>query len=121
VRKLLPLLVLLAVAAPAGSAATTAGLRGVVKEPRAICVQDEGCTGPTPGVTLVFTRATGASKKVTSDSGGSYRLTLRPGVYAVTSPQAARAGGGVTPASVRVYAGRYRRVAFVVFTGIKPQ
>jgi hypothetical protein len=106
----------------AGSVPATrlSGLRGTVSMPKAICLEGEPCNGPTPGVTIVFTR-NGHTKRVTSDQNGAYRVTLAPGVYLVSSPSAQPPRGHVDPGRVRVYVGRYRRVDFFVVTGIRPQ
>src|SRR3954465_4975799 len=110
-------------AAVAGSGAATrpAGLRGTVKEMRAICVQGDSCQGPAAGVTMVFTRAGRVAKRITTNGAGGYRVLLAPGIYTVTSSVALPPRGHVTPPSVRVYAGRVRHVDFVVASGIHPQ
>jgi len=120
VRKLAPIVLALVFAAPAGSAGT-AGLQGTVTEPRPVCLQDEPCGGPTPGVTIVFSRSGRIVRRVTSNREGRYRVSLAPGVYSTGSPAAVLPLGHVAPSRVRVYAGRYRQVNFFVDAGISPQ
>jgi Carboxypeptidase regulatory-like domain len=92
----------------------------MIVEPRGACPQGQPCEGPTPGVTVVFTR-NGHTKRVRTNNSGAYRLTLDPGLYTVSSPAARPPRGSVSPSKVRVYAGRYRRVDFLVVTGVRPQ
>jgi len=54
-----------------------------------------------------------------SSARGLYRITLPPGLYAVTAGGAAGVGGRVRPAAVRVRAREARRVDFLVDTGIR--
>jgi hypothetical protein len=117
-RQLVPILLALVFAAPAGSV-TTSGLRGTVTEPRPVCLEGDPCGGPTPGVTIVFSRRGRIVKRVTSNREGRYRVSLAPGSYSVGSPDATPPLGRVSPARVRVEAGLYRRVNFFVATGIR--
>ncbi len=116
----MPIILAFVFAAPAGSV-TTSGLRGTVTEPRPVCLEDEPCGGPTAGVTIVFSRSGRFVKQVTSNREGRYRVSLAPGIYSVGSPDALPRLGHVSPARVRVDAGRYRRVNFFVATGIRAQ
>jgi hypothetical protein len=119
-RRLAPLLLALALVAPAGSATTTSGLHGIVREPVGVCLQDSPCDGSTAGVTLVFSRGGTVVKRARSREAGRYGVTLRPGTYSVTSPSAATPKGRIYPQRVRVYAGTYRRVDFFVDPGGPP-
>jgi hypothetical protein len=115
---LAPILMALALAAPAGST-TMAGLRGVVREPMAVCIQDEPCDGATAGVTIVFSQNGRIVKRVTSGLQGHYRVTLAPGTYSVSAPSA-MPRARVLPARVSVYKARYRQVDFFVDSRIRP-
>jgi len=113
-----------AAAAFAGSGAVTraSGLHGTVTLVRAICAPGIACDSPVAGVTIVFTRSGQAVRRHTKTSGaGGYRIVLAPGVYTVSSPEAPAPRGRVTPTKVRVYAGRLRRVNFVLSPAVKPQ
>jgi hypothetical protein len=115
-RKLASAIVLaLLLAAPAASTNVT-GLRGVVKVPKPVCLQDDPCDGSAPGVTIAFWRDGRLVKRVTSGTGGRYRVTLVSGTYSVTSPSMR---SRVLPSRVRVFAGSLRHVDFFVDNGIR--
>jgi hypothetical protein len=103
--------------APASSALSS-GLRGVVKVPRPVCLQDDPCDGAAAGIKLVFTRNNQVAGRVTSGAEGRYRILLPPGTYTVTSP-ATMTKSHASPSPVRVVAGRVRHVDFFVDTGIR--
>jgi hypothetical protein len=108
----------LAGAAPAASGVSS-GLRGVVRVPRPVCLQDDPCDGAAAGVKLAFARNGHIVARVTSGQLGRYRLVLPAGVYTVTSPGAMSPKSHVSPSPVRVVPGRFRQVDFFVDTGIR--
>jgi hypothetical protein len=103
----------------AGSAlpTTSSGLRGIVKTPRPVCLQDDPCEGGTGGIRITFTRIDKV-KTITSGAKGVYKVALKPGIWNVTSPDT-MSPNRVTPAHVRVVSGSFRRVTFYVDTGIR--
>ena len=115
----------LALLAPAvaGAMATTppSGLRGtaVLSPARPVCIEDEPCTKPAVGFVLVFSRAGVVAARTTTRADGSYRVPLRPGVYAVRAPAAPRIGSGVTPRLVRVFKARFARADLTIDTGLQ--
>jgi hypothetical protein len=117
-RKLVPFALALVLAAPAGSASTS-GLRGIVRKPTPVCLQNDPCDGAAAGVAIVFSRNGKAVKRVTSRAHGRYSVALAPGTYSLTSPDVVSVRGRVIPSRVRVYAGRYRRIDVFVDTGVR--
>jgi Carboxypeptidase regulatory-like domain len=73
---------------------------------------------PAAGAVLVFRRSGQAVARVTTRSNGTYRVTLRPGMYTVVAPRY-RIGTGVWPRTVRVPKGRVVRVDLEIDTGIQ--
>ena len=69
------------------SGGTAAGLKGkVMRGPtQPVCFVSEPCEKPARGVTLVFTRSGKVVARTKTDQKGWYRVTLRPGRYAVRS------------------------------------
>jgi hypothetical protein len=111
---------LVALAAAGGAGSTpTSGLRGTVAVPLPVCLQDQPCTRKSPGVKLRFWRAGRVVGSLVSGGGGRYRIALAPGAYTVSSPSAMRPKGSVRPSPVRIVAGTFRTVDFVVDTGIR--
>ena len=103
-------------AAASGAGATTrSGLHGLVSRGpiTPMCVAEQPCDAPAPGVTLVFVRAGHDAVRTRTSSAGTYRVVLAPGVYTVTS------GARMEPVSARVVAGRFRTVDFSIDTGIR--
>ena len=98
----------------------TSGLRGVVMRGpvRPVCDDSKPCDEPAPGVVLRFKRDGRVVARVTTGSGGRYRVLLRPGRYAVSTPNG-RPVGGLSPRLVRVPSGRVARVNFHIDTGIQ--
>lgn len=99
----------------------TSGLRGVVMRgpTKPVCDETEPCEEPAAGVVLRFWRLDAVVARVTTGSAGGYRVKLRPGRYAVTTPSSRRPGTGLTPRFVRVPAGRVARVDFHLDTGLQ--
>ena len=117
-------LVALAVAFAAASAAApsslASGLRGeVIRGPtKPVCSEAEPCEEPAAGVVLRFARSGRVVAQVRTNALGLYRVLLRPGTYAVTTPRRG-IGSGLTPRVVRVPAGRFARLDFHLGTGIQ--
>ena len=116
------LLTVVAVAAvlpivPGGGSATVvrSGLHGTItRGPIApVCVAEQPCTAPAAGAVIVFSRGLRVVR-VTVRPDGSYRLLLRPGLYAVRALR-----GPIEPTRVRVLPGRIRAVDFSIDTGIR--
>lgn len=109
-----------ALAGAATPRSLTSGLRGVVMrgptEP--VCRDTEPCEEPAAGVVLRFKQGDRLVARVTTGSAGGYRVKLRPGRYAVTTPGRGP-GRGLTPRSVRVPIGRIARVVFHLDTGLQ--
>jgi hypothetical protein len=114
--------VLGALALGCGSAggATATGLKGkVMRGPtQPVCQINEPCEEPARGVRLVFSRAGKVVARATTDKKGWYRVTLRPGRYAVTT-QNPRVGRNLTPKSATAARDRVKRVDFDIDTGIR--
>jgi hypothetical protein len=96
----------------------TSGLRGVVMRGPTKPICDDACEEPAAGVVLRFKKGDRLVARVTTGSAGGYRAKLRPGRYAVTTPNR-RPGAGLTPRFVRVPTGRVARVDFHLDTGIQ--
>jgi hypothetical protein len=121
-RKAVGIAVLGALALGCGSAggATATGLRGkVMRGPtQPVCQINEPCEEPARGVRLVFYRSGMVVARATTNQKGWYRVTLRPGRYAVSTanPQVARR---FTPKSATVPKASVRRVDFDIDTGLR--
>lgn len=108
--------------APISAAAPTivsSGLRGVVVRgpTKPVCSETEPCEAPAAGVVLQFARSGSVVAQVRTNAAGAYRVALRPGRYAVTTPR--RVGAGLTPRWVRVPVARVARIDFHLDTGIQ--
>ena len=116
---LITLSLLAPISAATGSSAAS-GLRGLVtlSPTRPLCIEDQPCSKPAPGVLLVFRREGRIVSRVTTRADGTYRLMLPPGGYAVLAPEYGR-GSGVTPRVVRIVKGCHRRVDLEIDTGIQ--
>jgi len=109
---------LVAVPASAASGGQSSGLDGRVLR-GAI---SPACQGVRPCeigafVTLAFARHGTVVAQVRSTTTGEYRIALAPGVYSVTPARRAPLWR-LLPQTVRVPVGSYRRVDFLVDTGI---
>jgi hypothetical protein len=90
----------------------------VMRGPTApVCKVGTPCTAPAKHVALHFTRH-GKTHTTTTDARGRYRLSLRAGVYSVTTDQRPF-GLRPRPASVTVRAGLDKRMNFKIDTGIR--
>ena len=120
--KTLGIALLGALALGCGSAGggTATGLKGkVMRGPtQPVCRISEPCEEPARGVKLVFSRAGKVVARATTDNKGWYRVTLRPGRYAVTT-QNPRVGRSLTPRNATVSKDRVKRVDFDIDTGIR--
>jgi hypothetical protein len=98
----------------------TSGLRGVVMRgpTKPVCDEAQPCEEPAAGVVLRFHKGDRLVTRVTTGRAGGYRVKLRPGRYAVTTPNRGP-GTGLTPRFVRVPTGRVARVDFHLDTGLQ--
>jgi len=108
------------VAAAPASSTVGSGLTGLVKVPIGTCLDSSACNGGASGIVLAFSTDGRAVKRVTSNATGRYRIMLRPGTYTVTAPLMESPRVRVSPKTVRVVKGSYRRVDFLVDTGVRP-
>lgn len=99
---------------------TRSGLYGAVTRgpTQPVCRVGEPCDEPAAGATLVFFRHGRRIARIRANDQGRYRVTLRPGRYAVRTT-AQSIGRGVDPSLVTVSRGRYTRVNFSIDTGIR--
>ena len=99
---------------------TATGLRGkVMRGPtQPVCRVNEPCEELAPGVRLVFYRSGKVVARATTNQNGWYRVTLRPGRYAVSTmnPRVARNFG---PKSATVPKTGMKRQDFDIDTGIR--
>ena len=90
-------------------------MRGPTKP---VCEDTQPCEEPAAGVVLRFKQDDRVVARVTTGRAGGYRVKLRPGRYAVTTPNR-RVGTGLTPRFVRAPTGRVARVDFHLDTGLQ--
>lgn len=95
-------------------------LRGVVMRgpTKPVCHEGESCEEPAKGLLLQFRHAGTLRARVKTTQTGTYRVRLRPGTYAVTTPNL-RPWQDLTPHVVRVPRGRLGRVDFHLDTGLQ--
>jgi hypothetical protein len=98
-------------------ATVLSGLFGVVTRgpTKPVCRVDQPCTAPYAKATLVFSKA-GATRRVTTDAKGKYRIALAPGRWSLRV-QGARFGWA--PKTVTVPRAKYGRADVDVDTGIR--
>lgn len=123
VAKYAVLIAALALAALGGtSAGATApsGLRGLVtRSPiMPVCMEGVPCSAPARNTPLVFFRK-GRKVRAQTDSTGHFRVALAPGWWNVRTAGPLRIGSGISPRSIRVFAGRFRVVHLDIDTGIR--
>jgi hypothetical protein len=120
--KLVALGALAALALGCGSAGggTATGLRGYVKRGpiMPVCRVGVPCDAPAKGVKLVFSRSGKVAATTTTNSKGWYRLTLRPGSYAVRTNRRGPEWRA-QPSAVTVPNDRVKRRDFFLDTGIR--
>lgn len=111
----------LALPALAAGATSTSGLRGrvVIQPAYPVCKVNQPCVRPAPYVWLVFSRSGRTVARTKTRADGSYRLGLRPGPYAVSSPSSKIGRPGLQPRRVTVPVGRYKRVVFTLDLGLQ--
>jgi hypothetical protein len=109
-----------ALAGAATPPSLTSGLRGVVMRgpTRPVCEVTQPCEEPAAGVVLRFSKGERLVARVITGRAGGYRVKLRPGRYAVTTPRRGP-GTGLTPRFVRVPINRMARVDFHLDTGLQ--
>ena len=112
------------VSAGAAAAQTTSagGLRGLVTRGpiSPVCIADQPCSEPAPGVMLLFSRKGHVVGRALTNSEGRYRIRLPVGLYVVKRPgPVLPIGRGLQPNRARVRAGRFTRVDFSIDTGIR--
>ena len=84
----LMMLVLAALAiVPVTGASTTSGVRGKVTKSSPVCIEDQPCSKPAPGVLIVFRHDGRIAAQMTTRADATYRVTLAPGTYKVAAPQ----------------------------------
>ena len=112
--------VLGALALGCGSAggATATGLKGkVMRGPtQPVCRVSEPCEEPARGVKLVFYRSGKVVARATTNQKGWYRVTLRPGRYAVSTSNPRVVSKGLLPKSATVPKSRVKRQDFDIDT-----
>ena len=105
--------------AGAAGSRNASGLRGLVmRGPTTPVCYDDSCEAPAKGLVLQFRRNGQIKAQVKTSQTGSYRVTLRPGRYAVTTP-ALQPRQRLTPQLVRVPRGRVGRVDLHLDTGLQ--
>lgn len=111
-------LALASVFAGAASSRNPSGLRGVVMRGPTTPVCDTSCEAPARGLVLQFRRDGKLKARVTTSRTGRYLVRLRPGTYAVTTPNL-RPRERLTPQLVRVPRGRVGHVDLHLDTGLQ--
>jgi hypothetical protein len=99
---------------------TATGLRGkVMRGPtQPVCRVNEPCEEPARGVRLVFYRSGKAVARATTNQKGWYRVTLRPGRYAVSTMNP-RVAKNFSPKSATVPKTGVKRQDFDIDTGLR--
>ena len=116
----LALLATLVFGSTSAGGGTATGLRGkVMRGPtQPVCRVNEPCEEPAPGVRLVFYRSGKVVARATTNQKGWYRVTLRPGRYAVSTSNP-RVAKNFTPKSATVPKGGVKRQDFDIDTGLR--
>jgi hypothetical protein len=99
---------------------TATGLRGnVMRGPtQPVCRVNEPCEEPARGVRLVFYRSGKVVARATTNQKGWYRVTLRPGRYAVSTSNP-RVAKNFSPKSATVPKSGVKRQDFDIDTGLR--
>jgi hypothetical protein len=97
------------------------GFHGVVTRgpTTPVCQVGKPCSAPAVGAVLVFSHDGRVAARVRAGNGGRYAVHLEPGFYAVQVAPAPTIGTGLRPHQVRVRAGIFGRLDFVIDTGIR--
>ena len=108
------------VAAIIASSSTVSGLYGkvVIDPARPVCVVDQPCSAPDKDDVLGFWRRGRRIATTRTHADGSYRISLPPGRYTVTTRRRT-IGRGLAPSVVVIPRGRYARVNFTLDIGIR--
>ena len=121
-RKTVGLAVLAALVLGCGSAGggTATGLKGkVMRGPtQPVCRVTDPCEEPARGIKLIFSRSGKAVARATTNQKGWYRVTLRPGRYAVSTNKPS-IGKSLSPRQATVPKDRVKRVDFDIDTGLR--
>jgi hypothetical protein len=108
---------LLALAAPGahpGGTLTGTVTRGPIAP---VCVAGRPCDAPARRIVLLFGHG-GATVRTRTDGAGHYTVTLAAATWRVSLDRTG-VGTSISPATVRVVAGRTRRVDLSIDTGIR--
>jgi hypothetical protein len=111
----------LAFAVPANCGGTVdSGLYGrvVIDPAQPVCRVGVPCTAPAKDTWLTFSARGRPIVRARTNARGRYRVTLRPGTYAVRV-EARVIGRGLEPTRAVVRTDRYRRVDFTIDIGIR--
>jgi hypothetical protein len=92
--------------------------RVVISPAQPVCRVGVPCTAPAKNTWLTFSASGRRVARTRTDARGRYRVTLRPGTYAV-GVAGQVIGRGLEPRRAVVRTGRYRRVDFTLDTGIR--
>jgi hypothetical protein len=97
------------------------GLHGVVRRgpTMPVCRAGTPCTAPAAGAVLVFRRTGHEALRARADTRGRYAIRLAAGIYEVAVLPKTAIGSGIRPRRVRVTFGAWRRLDFVIDTGIR--
>jgi hypothetical protein len=90
----------------------------VISPAQPVCRVGVPCTAPAKNTWLTFSARGRPVVRTRTDARGRYRVTLRPGTYAVGAGSRA-VGRGLEPRQAVVRAGRYRRADFILDIGIR--
>lgn len=106
--------------AAAGAGTSASGLHGIVlRGPTSpVCHVGDPCEEPAKGLLLQFRRNGRVVKEVRTSRTGRYRILLRAGRYAVTTPRVRRTAR-LRPQLVSVPRNRVAQLVFHLDTGIQ--
>jgi hypothetical protein len=85
---------------------------------RPVCIEGRPCSKPAAGVFLVFRRDERVAARVKTLADGTYRVALRPGRYAVSTPGLSRISR-LEPRMVRVPRSGSAVVHFTIDSGLQ--
>ena len=99
----------------------TSGAHGkvLIDPARPVCMMGQPCSAPDAHELLVFWRGTTRIASTSTESDGTFRVMLAPGLYRVTLPHRRPPMVRVTPAEIRIPKGRDVRVVFRLDIGIR--
>lgn len=100
---------------------TASGAHGkvLIDPARPVCAIDQPCSAPDANETLAFWRGAKRVASTTTGPDGTFRVTLAPGIYRVTTPHRRGLKGSITPMEIRIPKARNIRVVFRVDIGIR--